>query len=80
MLLTISNTGIFVAQSIILWSAGIKLFLHLHVELGTSPAVANLAVFVTGVIATAMFGEAYYRGVDLPSQWFASLAYVWLMH
>lgn len=54
--------------------------MHLHIERGTSPALANLAVLVTCSLATLLFGEMYYRIVDLPSQWIASRGYLWLMH
>ncbi|KAK4542403.1 hypothetical protein LTR36_006860 [Oleoguttula mirabilis] len=72
------SLSLFVAQSIVFWTAGIMLFLHLHGH-GASTAIANLAVFVTCSLATFLFGEVYYRAVDVPSQWIASQAYSWLL-
>lgn len=66
------------AQSIVFWTAGIKLYLHLHSR-GTSTATANFAVFVTCTLTTLLFAEVYYRIVDLPSQWVAKEAYSWLL-
>lgn len=70
--------GLFVAQSLIFWTAGIKLYLHLYVGKDTSSALANLAVFLVCTIATLICSEIYYCAVDLPSQWIAWTIYSWL--
>jgi peptidoglycan/LPS O-acetylase OafA/YrhL len=71
--------GIFIAQSIIFWTVGIELYLRLHVNRGVSPPLAKLAVFVVGVITTAICAELVHRLVDLPSQRFARATFTWLM-
>ncbi|KAF2166637.1 hypothetical protein M409DRAFT_66625 [Zasmidium cellare ATCC 36951] len=70
--------SLFVAQSLLMWSAGIKLWIHLHMANGTSVALANLAVFITTLVAVILFGEAFYRVVDVPSQWLATAGYYWV--
>ncbi|KAF2862310.1 hypothetical protein K470DRAFT_204626, partial [Piedraia hortae CBS 480.64] len=71
------SLSIFVAQSLVLWTAGIKLYLHLT-ENGTSSALANFAVFVVGAITTIAATELYYRAIDRPSQKLAAKAFEWL--
>lgn len=61
-----------------MWSAGIKLWIHLHMANGASVAVANLAVFITTFVAVIMLGEVFYRTVDAPSQWLAAVGYHWI--
>ncbi|KAK4500360.1 hypothetical protein PRZ48_008549 [Zasmidium cellare] len=68
----------FVAQSLVMWSAGIKLWTHIHVVNGTSVALANLAVFFTTLVTIVLFAEAFYRAVDVPSQWLATVGYHWV--
>lgn len=69
--------GLFVAQSLVFWAGGIKLFLHLT-STGADTATANAAVFFVCTACTLVGGEIYYRTVDLPSQWVANWAYRWL--
>lgn len=45
---------------------------------GTSVAVANLAVFITTFIAVAVLGDVFYRAIDAPSQWLATVGYHWI--
>lgn len=71
--------GIFVAQSIVFWSAAIKLYMHLHVQRDVSPPLAKLAVFVLGTIATGVGAEVFHRLVDFPSQWVARETFSWLL-
>lgn len=71
--------GIFVAQSIVFWSAGIKLYMHLYVQRDVSPPLAKLAVFVLGTIATGVGAEVFHRLVDFPSQWVARETFSWLL-
>ena len=78
--INISLIGIFVAQSIVFWTVGIQLFLHLHVEQGLSIAAANALVLAICLLAVFLFAEAYHRLVDLPTQWIARVAFAWLMN
>lgn len=73
------DLGLFVAQSLIFWTAGVKLYLCLHVALSISTALTKLAVFLACSLATVLLGEVYYRTVDLPSQWLARKTYDWLL-
>ncbi|GAB7365588.1 hypothetical protein MBLNU230_g6659t1 [Neophaeotheca triangularis] len=72
------SLSLFIAQSIIFWTAGIKMYLHLS-DSGTDKALANFAVFVVATVTTVVFGEVYYRVIDLPSQWLANKGYEWLL-
>lgn len=71
--------GIFVAQSIVFWTAGIKLYMHLHVERDVAPPLAKLAVFVVGTITTGVGAEVFHRLIDLPSQRVAKETFSWLL-
>ncbi|WPH03548.1 Hypothetical protein R9X50_00642800 [Acrodontium crateriforme] len=71
------SLSLFVAQSLVFWAGGIKLFLHLTSS-GADTATANAAVFFVCTAGTLIGGEIYYRTVDLPSQWVANWAYRWL--
>ncbi len=68
----------FVAQSIVVWTVGIKLFLYLHAEQGLSIAATNGVVFFVCLLAVAFFAEGYHRLVDLPTRWFAKAVFAWL--
>ena len=70
--------GIFVAQSIIFWSTGIKLYLHVHIERETASSLSKLTVFVVGVTMIGFCAEVFHRFVDMPSQWLAREAFAWL--
>lgn len=71
--------GLFVAQSIVLWTGGMKLWLTLSSDSISRPT-ANFIVLVTCLPAILVFCELYYRLVDLPSRWIAGRAYTWLMN
>lgn len=79
LLVDIPFPGIFVAQSIAFWTAGIKLYMHLHVERGVAPPLAKLAVFVVGTITTGVGSEVIYRMIDMPSLWIAKETFSWLL-
>lgn len=74
-----TTKGIFVAQSIIFWTVGIKLYIHLHEGRGVDSPLAKFAVFVVGIIATGVCAEVFYRLVDSPSQWLAKMTFTWLL-
>jgi len=52
--------------------------MHLHLQRGTTPPVAKLAVFVVGMITTGVGAEVVYRLIDVPSQWAAKGTSSWL--
>lgn len=72
-------TGIFVAQTVIFWTVGIQVFLHVHVDQGLSTATTNVVVLVVCLLTVFLSAEAYHRFVDLPTQWVAKLACAWLL-
>lgn len=71
--------GIFVAQGIIFWSAGIKLWLALFTKGDIGVAGANAVVFFTCTLAVVLFSELFYICIDLPSRWLAKHTYLWLV-
>ncbi|KAF2772415.1 hypothetical protein EJ03DRAFT_387803 [Teratosphaeria nubilosa] len=73
------SLSIFIAMSLVFWTAGIKLFLHLHTRLGTGVALSNFAVFVTCAAVTFVTAEVYYRTIDLGTQWLARETFAWLI-
>ena len=70
--------GIFIAQSIVFWTAGIKLWLVLSNKTDLGTASANVIVLTTCLLTTAIFSELYFHAIDLPSQRFARKVYIWL--
>ncbi|KAF2766098.1 hypothetical protein EJ03DRAFT_354231 [Teratosphaeria nubilosa] len=72
--------ALFFAQSIIFWSAGIKLWLYIHNKADFSTAAANVVVLAACVPAVLVLAELFYRLIDVPSQWLARRAYIWLIN
>ena len=65
-------------KAIVFWTAGIHLFLYVHVEQGLSTAATNAVVLIACLLAVFLSAEVYHRVVDLPAQWFAEVVFVWL--
>lgn len=72
------NIGLFLTQSLVVWTIGIKVFLQLHSEGGAEKGLAIFTSFLASSAATVVFGEAFYRIIDLPSQQAAISVYAWL--
>lgn len=58
--------GMFLIQSVIVYTVGIKLWMHLN-DAGVASMVSTLASFVTCAALVALASEIFYRVVDLPS-------------
>lgn len=71
--------SVFVAQGIVFWTGGIKLWLALN-NAGVNTAGANTLVFIVGSLVIAVFSEMFYITIDLPSQWMARKTYLWLVN
>ncbi|CZR57145.1 uncharacterized protein PAC_07034 [Phialocephala subalpina] len=67
----------FLTQSIIIYSVGIKLFLHLHKN-GASETEAIIACLLVCVLTVISTAEVFYRLVEIPSQRFAKVAWEWM--
>ncbi|KAF1846005.1 uncharacterized protein K460DRAFT_313030 [Cucurbitaria berberidis CBS 394.84] len=67
----------FLVQSIIVYTAGIKLFLHIKAT-GTGDAVNNFACFCVCAPLVALASEVFYRLVDLPSVVLARIFWTWM--
>lgn len=64
--------GWFLDQSIIIYTAGIKLFLHLNVQKQWPPEGSVVTCLVVCFAAVILIGEVFYRLVEYPSR---ALAY-----
>lgn len=73
-----SPTGIFTAQSLIFYTAGIKIFIALTANHGLSASAAAAVVFVSCVPLIFLGAEIFHRLVDVPSQWFARYFFIWI--
>lgn len=60
----------FLTQSIIVYSIGIELFLHLHKN-GASETDTIIACLIVCVLTIIPSAEVFYRLVEIPSQKFA---------
>ncbi|KAF2031724.1 hypothetical protein EK21DRAFT_62393 [Setomelanomma holmii] len=69
--------SIFLVQSIMIYTAGIKLWLHLY-RAGGSDAVNSLVCFIVCAPLVAVASEVFYRIVDVPSVVFARCAWAWM--
>ncbi|KAI8935845.1 hypothetical protein NX059_007362 [Plenodomus lindquistii] len=69
--------SVFLVQSIVIYTAGIKLWLHLN-KLGTSDTLNTFAVFCACAPAVALASEVFYRLIDIPSIAFARVSWAWM--
>ncbi|KAF2255335.1 hypothetical protein BU26DRAFT_559943 [Trematosphaeria pertusa] len=69
--------SIFLVKPLLIYTAGIKLFMHLHAS-GTNRGLATFACFVTCVPLVGLASEVFYRIVDLPSVAIAKEAWAWV--
>ena len=60
------NVGVFLVQSIIVYTIGIKLWMHMDNK-GIASMVSTLASFVVCASSVALASEIFYRAIDLPS-------------
>ena len=74
----VSPLGWFLVQSWIIYTVGIKLFMHLAQGNGSSFDAANVACFFVCLLTTMSVGEVFYRLVDYPADAFARLFFDWL--
>jgi hypothetical protein len=65
-------------QSTIIYTVGIKLFMYLVANKGTSWWKGEVAVFFVCAAATVAFGEIMHRAVDLPGRQLAHLSWKWI--
>ncbi|KAL1296790.1 hypothetical protein AAFC00_000251 [Neodothiora populina] len=70
------SLSIFVSQSILLYTAGLKIFIVL-VDTNISTAGAKAVVFVVCLPATLLGAELFHRAIDQPSQWFGQAFFRW---
>ncbi|TVY75922.1 hypothetical protein LSUE1_G005119 [Lachnellula suecica] len=68
----------FILQSIIAYTAGIKLWLHLTGTKHWAVASANVVCLLVCLVVTIPSAEIFHRLIDRPSQWLARRAYQWI--
>jgi heme/copper-type cytochrome/quinol oxidase subunit 4 len=61
-----------------MYTAGIKLFMHLHVAQGWAESSAVGVCLVACLLIVIVIGELFYRLVDIPSQLFAKGTFDWI--
>ncbi|KAF2015709.1 hypothetical protein BU24DRAFT_450382 [Aaosphaeria arxii CBS 175.79] len=69
--------SIFLAQPILLYTAGIKLYMHMHAS-GISHEMATFVCFIVCVPLVGLAAEVFYRVIDLPSIAAAKETWAWL--
>lgn len=69
--------GIFLVQPLLIYTAGIKLYMHMHAS-GTNHELATFACFVVCLPLVALASEVFYRTVDLPSIAIAKEVWDWV--
>jgi len=64
-------------QSIVVYTIGIKLFVHMH-DKGVGFSGDAIATFIVCVAATGVFGEIMHHLVDTPGRRFSHVFWGWL--
>ena len=67
----------FVAQSLLFYTAGLKLYVHLYAQDIMSTAAAKAVCFVVLLPATLIGAEIFYRVVEQPSFTFGHAFFRW---
>ncbi|KAF1945376.1 hypothetical protein EJ02DRAFT_53729 [Clathrospora elynae] len=67
----------FLVQAILIYTVGIKLYLHIDAT-GTNNAVSGLVCFLVCAPMVAIAAEVFYRLVDLPSVGLAKAFWAWM--
>ncbi len=70
--------GWFLLQSIVIYTAGIKLFMHLSIERNMSVEGSRLVCLLVCVAIVAFGAELFHRLVDCPSKAFAHIVFDWI--
>ncbi|KAF2732264.1 hypothetical protein EJ04DRAFT_578516 [Polyplosphaeria fusca] len=70
--------SVFLVQSIIIYSAGIKLYMHLNGN-GMNHEAAAFLCFLICAPLVALLSEAFYRAVDVPSKIIAHHTWAWML-
>ncbi|KAI9839457.1 MAG: hypothetical protein M1819_002082 [Sarea resinae] len=68
----------FFMQGIIIYTAGIKLFMHLNVEKHLSHPASNVVTLIVCLITTVVGAEVFHRLIDYPSQLLAHKFFDWI--
>lgn len=71
------SEGVFLIQPLIIYTAGIKLFMHMAAS-GTNRGLATFACFAVCVPLVALASEVFYRLFDIPSMAVAKEAWAWI--
>lgn len=66
------------AQGIVVYTAGMRLFVHLNVTRHWASEVSVFVCFIVCVLATVVFAELFFRLVDRPSRAFSHYVYRWI--
>jgi peptidoglycan/LPS O-acetylase OafA/YrhL len=72
------NIGWFLVQSIIVYTAGIKLFARLQFDQHVAFLGATTTTLIVCLITVIGTAEAFYRLIDQPSQKLAFIAFEWI--
>jgi hypothetical protein len=64
-------------QAIMIYTAGIKLFMHLDAS-GMKHPIATLICFLVCAPLTAISSEIFYRAIDMPTQLIAHQTWAWV--
>ena len=70
--------GVFLVQSIIIYTAGIKLWTLMD-DARVNSSISTLASFVACASSVAVASEIFYRLVDLPSIAAAKIFWAWMI-
>ncbi|KAL6717679.1 hypothetical protein ACLMJK_005594 [Lecanora helva] len=72
------SLSFFLAQSIIIYTIGIKLFMHLSIDRGVATVPTRIICLLVSAITTLLGGEVFYRLIDYPSNVFAKRMFDWI--
>ena len=72
------TSGWYLVQSTIIYTAGIKLFMHLRITKSWSFEGATIAALAVCLVSVIPAAEVFYRFIDVPSQKFAHVVFDWI--
>ena len=70
--------GIFVAQSLVIYTLGLKLFIYVQVGLHMSAAASSGIVLLATIPSILLSAEIFHRMVDIPARWIGRAFFNWL--
>jgi hypothetical protein len=74
----LTDLGVFLVQAIVIYTAGIRLYLYIDASTRTEHALNTFACFCVCAPLVAIASEVFYRVIDVPSVVAARMFWGWM--